>query len=146
MAMQVGNLEIIKLLIEPGKANHTSENIDEVLLLPRVLEQNYDETKKLEILQYLLPLIYTGNGCYFSHHVLLLLICCYEDETPKLLVIEYLMEQFYSKYNSLLKSLKKHLTDLTSFVFFSMMRLETVENTWTFSIFTNTCPESLTFY
>lgn len=104
-------MEIVKLLIETGKADPKVGDHACWLPLWRVPEQRYEDMLKLEIILYLLPLTFsehpTRPGHYSFQDVFILLFICFESDPPNVLVASVLIRKFYSKYNSLYPLIEK---------------------------------------
>uniref|UniRef100_A0A336MU96 CSON006984 protein n=1 Tax=Culicoides sonorensis TaxID=179676 RepID=A0A336MU96_CULSO len=104
-AVRNGDIDMIKLLIETGKSNAKISNYTDFEPLCLVIGMDYEDTKKLEIIQYLLPYTYsedpTKSG-YFSVFEILkpLVLSCRKTNTiiSQFLINSFYIEQFNSKY------------------------------------------------
>lgn len=115
-AVRSGNLEMIKLLIESGKANAKSLNYVEFDALCLVFGMDYDDTQKLEIVQYLLPHAYSEDparpGYYSVFEMLKPLIL--SSRKGNTILSDFFIKHFYSEqYNSKYPLIKK-LEDASS--------------------------------
>lgn len=109
-AVRSGNLEIIKILIETGKANAKILNYVDFDALCLVFGMDYDDTRKLEIVQYLLPHTYSEDPTkpkYYSVYEILkpLILSSRKGNT---ILSEFFIKNFYShKFNSKYSLIKK---------------------------------------
>lgn len=110
VAVQRGNIKIIKTLIEIGKIDASFEDRFRLKAICYVPQQEYDETRKLEIIQYLLPHTYPENPTQPGHFkfwdILQLVTTCSKFKND--LLTGYFIDNFYSeRYNKLYPLIKK---------------------------------------
>lgn len=109
-AVRSGNMEMIKILIETGKVNAKLLNYVEFDALCLVFGMDFDDTQKLEIVQYLLPHTYSEDpskpGYYSVFEILKPLIL--SSRKGNTILSDYFIKSFYcEQFNSKYKIVQK---------------------------------------